>query len=50
MGALITLFKGKMIKKIWYMQRKIYFLNTNKNYLSGVKFTFLMQIKDYLSE
>ena len=49
MGALITLFKGKMIKKIWYMQ-KFTFLIQIKDYLSEVKFTFLMQIKDYLSE
>ena len=49
MGALITLFKGKMIKKIWYMHVKFTFLIQIKDYLSGVKFTFLMQIKDYLS-
>ena len=30
-----------MIKKIWYMQRKIYFLNTNKRLFKQSKTYFL---------
>jgi hypothetical protein len=47
---LLHFLKVKWLKKFGICNVKFTFLIQIKDYLSGVKFTFLMQIKDYLSE
>ena len=47
---LLHFLKVKWLKKFGICNVKFTFLIQIKDYLSEVKFTFLMQIKDYLSE